>query len=128
MEWTAAAGGAEVDSRDLEAPLMGQEVLEIEERERDIEVLASRVSTVNAVFADIADLVSAQQEDVDSIETAVRAANDRTNRGSDQLSRAERGKKTKLKCCFWVAVFLFFFMLILCLAIIGFKNIAKYAA
>ena len=55
-----------------------------------IERLASQVSTVNAIYRDIASLVGAQQEDVDDIETLVQSSHDRTAKGQRQLERAVR--------------------------------------
>lgn len=96
-------------------------------RERDIAQINTRVSTVNQIFGDIAGLVSNQQEEVDSIEAAVLTAHTRTNKGQQQLVRAEKRRTAKMKCCFYFAIFLAIFAVFLILAIIGFKNVAKVA-
>lgn len=96
-------------------------------RQRDIDNITTRVSTVNQIFSDIAGLISTQQDEVDSIEAAVSNAHSRTNKGQQQLIRAEKRRTAKLKCCFYFAVILACFAVILILAIIGFKNLAKGA-
>lgn len=93
---------------------------------RDIAQIAGRVNTVNQIYRDIADLVNTQQEDVDSIEAAVQTAHGRTAKGQEQLVRANRKKSVKMKCCFYFAVGLTCFAVLLIISVIGFSKVAKY--
>lgn len=133
-----AALPEESKSMEIEQPTRRQLVLQEEEvksyddeldamRERDIANLNTRVTTVNQIFTDIAGLITNQQEEVDSIESAIDTAHTRTNKGQEQLIRAERRRTAKMKCCFYFAVGLTIFAIFLILAIIGFKNIAGTA-
>mmetsp|Transcript_3935 Transcript_3935/g.12082 ORF Transcript_3935/g.12082 Transcript_3935/m.12082 type:complete len:252 (-) Transcript_3935:251-1006(-) len=97
-------------------------------RQRDLDSLNTRLTTVNQIFTDIASLITTQQEEVDSIEAAVSNAHTRTNKGQQQLVRAERRRTAKMKCCFYFAIGLAIFAVFLILAIIGFKNLAGSAA
>jgi len=95
-----------------------------EETETEIVNLNERVFTVNQIYRDIASLVSDQQEDVDTIESQISTALSRTNKAQHQLIRANAKKTKKMKCCFYFAVTLAIFSVILVLAIIGFGKVA----
>ena len=113
--------------RDLQAALHAPEedayTLQLEaERQAEIDRIASSVSTVNAIYRDLASLVGAQQEDVDQIEELVAASHERTARGQAQLERAVRRRTSKNKCCMYFACFLLFVIVIVVLAALALKR------
>lgn len=92
------------------------------EREEEIDRISGQVSTVNAIYRDLASLVGAQQEDVDQIEALVANSHERTARGQAQLERAVRRRTSKNKCCMYFACFLLFVIVLVVLAVLALKR------
>ncbi|KAH8075952.1 hypothetical protein JL720_10411 [Aureococcus anophagefferens] len=111
----------------LAQSLLGEEQdaysLQLEaEREREIERISGQVSTVNAIYRDLASLVGSQQDDVDEIEQLVAQSHDRTVKGQRQLERAVRKRTAKNKCCMYFACFLLFVIVVVVLAVLVLKT------
>ena len=88
----------------------------------EIERISGQVSTVNAIYRDLASLVGSQQDDVDEIEQLVAQSHDRTVKGQRQLERAVRKRTAKNKCCMYFACFLLFVIVVVVLAVLVLKT------
>lgn len=71
-----------------------------DERTREIQDINHQVHTINAIYRDLGEIVTQQQDHVDGIQNAVTTANDKTSSGVKQIESATRKTKRMNKCCF----------------------------
>lgn len=88
------------------------DVVQVEEREKEMRELEHDILEINDIFRDIGTMVYEQGEVIDHIEANVEVAGTRVEQGNKQLERAVRHKKCtrRLSCCI---------AYILCMVLIG---------
>lgn len=119
MDETTPLVQTQVQEDNVEETDLQYHLLLTEERQREIERVSEGIREVNSIFKDLGQLVTAQGEQLDTIEDNILQMHGNTQQASQELHKAHEYQKKKGRWGCIILVFLCVFVLVIVLAVLA---------